>query len=572
MSDSARLPALIPSRMLQAALLLAALVPGLRGQQADLVFRGGPVHTAEPGMATASALAVTGDTIAWVGSTEAAAGWIGPETLVVELNGRPLLPGFADSHMHLEGHGAALVQVDLVGTRSYAMVVAAVVARARLEPKGTWITGRGWDQNDWDLRDFPHHDALSAAVPDHPVLIRRIGGHAVLANQLAMDLASVGVDSAAPPGGRIRRDALGRPTGVFIDNAMGLLSRAVPGATRAQRSAQVETAIADLHANGITSVHDAGVSASTVAVYAELARAGRFDLRNHVMIAAGEPLLNAPSSQTGWPTADLTGQGLIAVRAIKLSADGALGSRGAALLEDYSDEPGLGLITIPDGRTLELAHFAVEHGWQLCTHAIGDRANRMVLDAYSLALSAVDADADLRFRIEHAQVLHPDDIPRFAELGVLPSMQAQHQTSDMPWAQDRLGPLRVRGAYAWRDLLDTGVIIPGGSDCPVERPDPLAAFSAAVTRSDSSGHPPGGWYGEQAMDRDEALAHLTLWPAQAAFDEHRLGSLIAGKLADLVVLSGDPMSVPSHELASLRVELTVFDGRIVYRSGDDNGS
>jgi len=556
----------------RAALWLALLVTPLAAQPADLVFRGGPVHRVEPGARTASALAVSDDTIAWVGAQDEVSEWIGPKTVVVELAGRPLLPGFADAHLHLEGHGAALVQVDLVGTTSYAEVIATVAARANVEQPGTWITGRGWDQNDWDVKRFPQHAELSAAVPDHPVLIRRIGGHAVLANQHAMDLASVGVDSAAPPGGRILRDNEGRPTGVFVDNAMELLGNAIPKTSMEQRRARIETAISDLHAHGITSIHDAGVGASAVSVYAELARAGRFDLRNHVMIAADEPLLFAPISRTGWPTSDLTGQGLISVRAIKLSADGALGSRGAALLDDYSDESGRGLITIPEGQTLKLARFAAGNGWQLCTHAIGDRANREVLDAYSLALSEVDDGAALRFRIEHAQVLHPDDLPRFAELGVLPSMQAQHQVSDMPWAQDRLGRVRVRGAYAWRDLLDSGVIIPGGSDCPVERPDPMAAFSAAVTRSDQVGHPPGGWYADQAMDRDEALAHLTLWPARAAFDEHRLGSLSPGKLADLVVLSGDPMSVPSNEIATLKVDLTIFDGRIVFRRGGDSGS
>ncbi len=543
-------------------------------QPADLVFRGGPVHTVEAGRQPASALAVTGKTIAWVGKTDEAARWIGPETQIVELNGRALLPGFADAHVHLEGYGAALAQVDLVGSESYAAVIDAVVERAAMTPPGTWVTGRGWDQNDWAVNDFPHHQALSDAVPDHPVMIRRIGGHAALVNRAAMALADFGVDSVAPAGGRILRDERRLPTGVLIDNAMALVATVIPQTETAERSRRVATAIAALHRKGITSVHDAGVDAGAVRMFADLARAGRFPLRNHVMIAADEPLLRAPTSQTGWPTDDLTGQGLISVRAIKLSADGALGSRGAALLSDYADAEGAGLVTATPERTLELATFALQNGWQLCTHAIGDRANREVLDAYSLAFSQL-ADmndrASLRFRIEHAQVLHPQDIPRFAELGVIPSMQTQHQTSDMPWAEDRLGPVRVRGAYAWRDLLDSGVIIPGGSDCPVEQPDPMAAFAAAVTRQDSSGTPAGGWYADQAMNRDEALAHLTLWPAQAAFNEDRLGSLTPGKLADLVVLSGDLMAVPSAELADLQIELTVFDGQIVYdRASDDD--
>jgi len=555
--------------------LLSAAPPGALAQSADLLFRGGPVHTVAAGAEPASALAVTGQTIRWVGSAADAARWIGPETRVIELNGRALLPGFADAHIHLEGYGAALAQVDLVGTTSYAAVIAAVVKQAASTAPGTWITGRGWDQNDWDEQLFPHHQALSDAVPDHPVMIRRIGGHAALVNQAAMKLAGFGVESTAPDGGRILRDGQNRPTGVLIDNAMGLVATVIPRPSVAERRRRVISAISALHRMGITSVHDAGVDGGAVAVFEELARAGQFLLRSHVMIAANEPLLRAPHSQTGWPTDDLTGQGLLSVRAIKLSADGALGSRGAALLQDYTDAEVAGLVTSTPERTLELARFAVENGWQLCTHAIGDRANREVLDAYSLAfaqLENVDERTALRFRIEHAQVLHPQDIPRFAELGVIPSMQAQHQTSDMPWAEERLGPIRVRGAYAWRDLLDSGVIIPGGSDCPVERPDPLAAFSAAVTRQDATGSPTGGWYADQVMDRHEALAHLTLWPAMAAFNEQRLGSLVPGKLADLVVLSGDPLSLPSEELAGLQIEVTVFNGHIVYERDSDRDS
>ncbi|MFT7464451.1 MAG: putative amidohydrolase YtcJ, partial [Pseudohongiellaceae bacterium] len=541
-------------------------------QPADLLFRGGPVQTAEPGATPASALAVTGQTISWLGSTDNAASWIGLDTQVIELNGRALIPGFADAHIHLESYGAALAQVDLVGTSSYEDVIAAVVARAKITPKGSWITGRGWDQNDWAHTELPHQQALSDAVPDHPVLIERIGGHAVLVNQLAMTRAGFGMDVVSPEGGLIHRDKQRRPTGVLVDNAIRLVSSAIPHVPLSERRHRVVSAIEALHRQGVTSVHDAGVNGEAVAVFAELARSGGFALRSHVMIAADEPLLRAPQSETGWPTNDLTGQGLIAVRAIKLSADGALGSRGAAMLADDSDDDVAGLVTSTPARTLELARFAVSKGWQLCTHAIGDRANREVLDAYSLALAPLgplEARAALRFRIEHAQILSPKDIPRFAELGVIPSMQAQHLTSDMPWAEERVGPVRIRGAYAWRDLLDSGVIIAGGSDCPVERADPMAAFCAAVTRSDKAGQPPSCWYPAQAMTRDEALAHLTRWPAMAAFDEQRLGSLKQGKLADLVVLSGDLMSAPSGELGALQVDYTVFNGQIVFDRAED---
>jgi predicted amidohydrolase YtcJ len=290
------------------------------------------------------------------------------------------------------------------------------------------------------------------------------------------------------------------------------------------------------------------------------------------MLSSTEPFVSRGEAVAGLPTDDLTGDGRIAVRALKVYADGALGSRGAALLADYSDEPGhRGLLVTPPQELAELIRYALRHGWQPAIHAIGDRGNRLALDAIEQALDAVPVEqragpaTDPRPRIEHVQVLTPQDIPRFAALGVMPCMQAQHQTSDMPWAEDRLGPERVRGAYAWRSLLDSGVPIAGGSDAPVERIDPIAAFHAAVTRKDREGRPPGGWHPEQAMTRDEALRHLTIWPAVAAFDEHRLGTLAVGKLADLVVLSDDLLSVPEDELVDVVVDLTVFDGRIVHR-------
>jgi len=535
------------------------------GAPADLLFTGGPVHTLTDA-GTVSALAVRDGRIAWVGDARDAGAWLGPTTRRVDLAGRALLPGFADSHLHLEGVAAQLADVDLVGTASYAAVVAATAARAALQPDGTWVRGRGWDQNDWPDTAFPHHGPLSAAVPDHPVLLTRIDGHALLANAAALRAAGVDRDTPAPPGGRILRDAEGAPTGVFVDDAMDLFDGLVPPPSDDQRLARLVEAAHLLNAYGLTSVHDAGTYLDTVRLYEELARRGDLTLRLHVMLRADEPALRDPDDEL--PTDDLTGQGLVKVRAIKLSADGALGSRGAALLEDYADEPGhRGLVLADHAEVLELARFALADGWQLATHAIGDRANRVVLDAYEEALAAPPADVDPRFRVEHAQILHPEDVPRFAALGVLPSMQAQHQTSDMPWAGERLGEARLAGAYAWRALRDAGSILPGGSDAPVEVPDPILGLHAAVTRTDVTGHPPGGWHPEQRLTREEALRHLTTWPAFASFDEDRLGALAPGMAADLVVLSGDPLAVPEDALPGLVVELTVFDGRVVHERG-----
>jgi len=546
--------------------------PGPTVIPADLVLLDGRVYTLAGDGEPARALAVRGNRIALIGRSADAHALIGPQTRVVNLAGRPVYPGFADGHMHLSGYGTFLGVADLIGTTSEADVIARAVEHAAGQRPGAWIVGRGWDQNDWSVQEWPDHEALSAALPDRPAVLERVDGHAILANAAAMQAAGIDADVTAPEGGRILRDASGAPTGVFIDNATALIESVIPAESREEVSDGVERAMRALHAFGITSVHDMGVSMATVDVYRSLALQDRFDLRAHVMLSNDSPWIRQAAS--GLPTSDLTGQGLIAVRGIKAYADGALGSRGAALLADYSDEPGnRGLAVSPPEEIEELARHALRKGWQLAVHAIGDRGNRTTLDAFEAALAAVPEDQrpgharDPRFRIEHAQVLSPLDIPRFAKLGVIPAMQALHQTSDMPWAEARVGSQRIRGAYAWRSLLDTGVILCGGSDCPVERPDPIAAFHAAVTRRNEQLEPSGGWYPQQVMTRIEALRHLTTWPAYAAFDEDRLGALEVGRLADLVVVSGDLLTLPEDRLPQQRVELTVFDGRVVYERG-----
>ena len=535
-------------------------------QQADLILTNGRVYTADAAQPRAQAVAIRGDRIVFVGSNQEASTLRGSGTRVIDVAGKTIIPGMSDSHGHLTGLGSALRTVDLVGTRSYDEVVQRVARRAAQLPAGSWVIGRGWDQNDWPETRFPTHQRLSAAVPGHPVVLTRIDGHAVFANARAMQQAGITRTTADPAGGRIIRDDQGEATGVFVDNAMALVRRAVPDETRAETREGIRLAMRELNRLGLTGIHDAGVGCTTIRLYEEMARAGELTARNYVMVAGRDAACLDEMLKAG-PRANVDGKHLLAVRAIKLSADGALGSRGAKLIEPYSDEPNhTGLELIPAQLIKDVAVRALRSGFQLNVHAIGDGANRTVLDAFETALREVPK-ADHRFRVEHAQILHANEMPRFAQLGVIPSMQTVHQTSDMYWAENRLGWTRIQGAYAWRSLLRSGVIIPGGSDFPVESADPLLSFHAAVSRQDANGWPMGGWLPQQRMTREEALQHLTIWPAYASFREDLVGSITTGKLADIVVLSRDIMTVPTEDILAARVELTIVNGKIVYEAG-----
>lgn len=548
-----------------AALALACLAPPATAQTpaapADLVVRNARIYTVDEARPLADAMAVRGGRVLFVGSERGALALRGPETRVVDLAGATVIPGIADAHVHLLGLGMALRTVDLVGTRSLDEVIARIAARARELPAGTWITGRGWDQNDWPDTRLPVHTTLSQAVPNHPVFVTRVDGHAAFANAAAMRQAGVTAETKDPEGGRIERLPDGSPTGVFVDRAMGLVSRRIPAPTRDQVRDATLAAIREVNRLGLTSVHDAGVDAAVVDVYEELARAGTYSLRNYVMIRSDDSTL-ARYFRRG-PQSGLY-DGRLWIRAIKISADGALGSRGAALLDPYSDDPGhSGLILTSGARVQDVAVRALRSGFQLNVHAIGDRGNRVVLDAFEGALRQVPT-ADHRFRVEHAQILHQDDIPRFARLDVIPSMQTTHQTSDMYWVPNRLGYARSLGAYAWRSLLNTGVIIPNGTDFPVEPVNPMFTFHSAVARQDENGWPVGGWFGDQRMTREEALKSMTLWPAHAAFQERDLGSLTPGKYADFVVLDRDIMRVAPDQIRGTRVLATYLAGRPVF--------
>ncbi len=549
-----------------ALLAFAVLVPRqIAGAQRapELIVTNARIHTVDDARPSAEALVVRNGRVAFVGGSSDALAMRGAATRVVDLRGRTVIPGMTDAHAHLYGLGVALTTVDLVGTTSYDDVIARVVARARQLPAGRWIRGRGWDQNDWSDTRFPTHDALSRAVPNHPVFLTRVDGHAALVNARAMRVAKLSATTRDPSGGRIERDTGGVPAGVLVDRAMGFVGDRIPSASRAEIRAATLAAIAEANRWGLTGVHDAGVSREVLDVFEAIAREGKYSLRNYVMIQSDDATL-ARYFRRG-PQNALYG-GRLWIRAIKISADGALGSRGAALLAPYSDEPShSGLVLTPTARVRAVAERALRNGFQLNVHAIGDRANREVLNAFEQALRSVPK-SDHRFRVEHAQILHPDDIPRFATLGVIPSMQGSHQTSDMYWAEERLGADRARGgAYAWRSLRETGVIIPNGSDFPVEYVNPLLSFHSFVTRQDAKNFPAGGWYPAQRVTRDEALKSMTLWPAMAAFQEKDLGSLAPGKYADFVVLDQDIMTVPDERILDTQVLATYLGGVRVYQ-------
>jgi hypothetical protein len=534
---------------------------GITNAPADLIVTSAHIYTVDDTRPAAQAFAVRNGVFAFVGSEHEAMALKGPDTRVIDLHGATILPGLADAHGHLSGLAAFLHDADLTGSLSYDEVISRTIQHAGKPAKGEWVIGRGWDQNRWASKQFPTSDALTHAFPDNPAMLERVDGHALLANARAMQLAGVTAATKDPVGGRIIRDASGNPTGVFVDNAKGLVERVIPDPTPAQFEKQLTAAIADCNRWGLVSVHDPGEPRSIIDAMESMARRNEFNLRGYLLI--GDDSAAIAHYYTLGPRSDLYG-GHIWVRAIKLYADGALGSRGAALLSPYSDDPGnTGLLVSTEAHLQSVATSALRHGFQVATHAIGDRGNRNALDAYEGALKAVPT-ADHRFRVEHAQIIDPADIPRFAELGVIPSMQSSHQTSDMRWAEDRLGPSRIRGAYAWRSLLNTGVIIPNGTDFPVEEVNPLITFHSAVTRQDATGWPDGGWYPEQRMTREEALRSMTIWPAYAAFQEHIMGSITPGKYADFTVLDQDIMTVPTNDILKTNVVATYIGGKAVY--------
>ncbi len=517
---------------------------------ADLVVVGATIRTGDA-PEPARAVAVRGNRFAYVGSTEGALALRGPATQVLDASGQAVLPGLIDAHLHLTGLGLRLHRAMLEQAGSFDEMLERVLVFARNVP-GEWILGRGWDETRWPGRQLPVHDALSAAFPDRPVALTRVDGHVLLANARAMAVAGVDLTTPDPPGGRILRDASGRPTGVFIDAAEALISDKVPKPTHRELMGAVRAAVAECNRWGVTGVAEPGCDDGVLAAQIELIERDEFTVRNHAMLHDEAPLLEAHARQG---LLDGAYDGRLWVRAIKLYADGALGSRGAALLDPYSDDPGnSGLIVTPQARIEEASEAALRSGFQMCVHAIGDRANRIVLDAYEKALRH-SRSGDARFRIEHAQLVAAQDLPRFGELGVIASMQTSHVLTDSSWAASRVGPQRLGGAYAWRSLLDGGARIANGTDAPVEAVDTARSFYAAITRGGDSG---------QCMTRREAFAAMTSQAAYANFQERACGSIAAGKYADFVVMDRDWMTVAAHEIPRTHVLRTYFGGRCVY--------
>ncbi|HYC92667.1 MAG TPA: amidohydrolase [Thermoanaerobaculia bacterium] len=480
-----------------------------------------------------------------------------PVTNTLAIIDGTLLPGLTDAHGHLYGLGLSLSTVSLVNTKSFDEVLARVKERAATTPRGQWITGRGWDQNDWPVKEFPTAAMLDAAVSEHPVFLRRIDGHAAVVNTAALRAAGVTAATKDPDGGRIVRDASGNPTGTFIDAAMDLVESHIPDPTPAQRKAAVLAAAQNIAAHGLTEMHDAGIDAATIAAVKELIDEKRFPIRVYAMLGDNDALLRTWFAQG--PLNEYGGR--LTVRSVKLYADGALGSRGAALLEPYSDDPGnVGLMIAKPEHIEDVARRGRAAGFQINTHAIGDRGVRNVIESYARA----GVVANDRFRVEHLQVIAPDDVAKLISHGIIASMQPTHATSDMYWAEARLGPQRVKGAYAWRTILDARGRLALGSDFPVEEVNPFHGIYAAVTRQDQEGKPAGGWYPSQRLTLAEAIRGFTLDAAYAAFEEKSRGTIEVGKLADFTVVEGNLYEMPATDLYKAKVRYTIVGGEVVY--------
>jgi predicted amidohydrolase YtcJ len=554
-----------PILMLVVATVAFACAPA--EEPADLVLMGGRIVTVDSTRPEAEALAARGQELVAIGSNEEVARFIGTETEVIDLAGGLAVPGLIEGHGHFLGTGRAKMQLDLRPVADFDEIVAMVEMAVTEAEAGQWIFGRGWHQEKWartpqpNVSGLPYHDALSAVSPDNPVMLTHASGHAAMVNGLALEMAGIDRQTPDPPGGEIVRDSKGRAIGVLRETAEDLVGSSIDREwNESTVRRMIELATAESLANGITSFQDAGSSFRLVELLKSMAEAGELGLRLWVMLSEDNESL-----AEGLPGYEVhrAGDGYLTVGGIKRWVDGALGSHGAWLLEPYTDLPtSIGLNIVTPDELRESARLAAEHGLQLCSHAIGDRANRVTLDIYEETISSRPDGRDLRWRVEHAQHLDPEDIPRFEELGVVAAMQPTHCTSDGSWVPQRLGDLRSEeGAYVWRSLLDSGAVIASGTDVPVEPIDPIPSYHAAVTRLLPNG---SAFYPEQRMTREEALKARTLDAAYAAFEEDIKGSLEVGKLADVTVFSKDILTVPEEELLDARVLYTIVGGKVMY--------
>jgi predicted amidohydrolase YtcJ len=547
-------------------LALALTLAGPAPAVGDLLLENAVVYASADAAPARASIVVGEGRIRFVGEpAKARTLAAGARVRVVDLRGRFVFPGFADAHLHLSGIGHGREVADLRGATDAEDAAARIAKVASKRPPGAWVEATGWDQNRWPGRQFPDTGVLDAALGSRPVVASRVDGHAVWVSSAALKAAGIDAKTRDPEGGRILRRADGSPTGVLVDNARALVSRVQPAPTEADLERQLLAGATECAAFGLTEVQDGSAyDPAAIAVLARLADRGALPIRIYATVSPKAGALEEALSK-GVRIGGFSDR--LTVRAIKAYADGALGSRGAALLADYADEPGQrGLLRTSPERLSEIALAARRAGWQVWIHAIGDRGNRAALDAFEAAAEAVPqaAEGATRPRIEHAQVIAPEDFPRFARLGVIASIQPTHATSDMPWAEDRVGPSRIAGAYAWRRLRNAGARLAGGSDAPVESENPLLGFYAAVTRRDLEGAPPGGWRAGEKLSRAEALALFTSDAAYAAFEEGWRGRIEPGFAADLTILERDPMAMPEQEIPSVKVFATVVAGRAVF--------
>ncbi|OZV70080.1 amidohydrolase [Winogradskyella aurantia] len=547
---------------------------------ATMLIFGGTIYTVEEAQPIVEAVAVKDNKILFTGSLAEAEMFKNENTQLIDLEGKTMTPGLIEGHGHFMGLGYNELRLDLLGTTSYQDIIDAVAERVKTAKPGEWITGRGWHQSKWDslpkdmVNGFQTHYRLSEVSPDNPVYLSHASGHAGFANEKAMEIAGLvkladdGIKKFEVGGGEVIVDASGRPTGVFNERAQTLITKHIPERTPETDLQAFELAVKACHKNGITSFHDAGIPKETIALYEQMKTQNKLDVRIYAMLTGWDKdLLNAWYDKGIMVDQDHR----FTIRSIKLNCDGALGSRGAWLLEPYTDrQDHFGHETLPMAFVKETSIKGLEHGFQVCSHAIGDRANREILDRYELAINQLPEKAsDHRFRIEHAQHLHPEDIPRFAELKVIPAMQAVHMSSDRPWAIDRLGEKRIKeGAYMWQSLLQSGVPIVNGTDVPVEPINPIASFFASVSRKTLKGTPEGGYEPEQKMTREQALKSYTLDAAFGAFEEDIKGSIEKGKLADFTIYDQDLMTVPENDILNTRIAMTIFDGKVVFKQKD----
>jgi predicted amidohydrolase YtcJ len=550
---------------------VALVAPRGYGQSkaADVVFKNGNVYTVNERQPRAEAVAVKDGKIVFVGSNVDARAYESSARRVVDLRGATVVPGLTDSHYHLARVGAREMEFNLEGTTSLDDFLAKVKARVARAKPGEWVTGRGWIETFWKPPAFPTRQDLDRIAPNNPVYLTRADGHGSVANSAALKIASVDKNTASPFGGEIMKDKqTGEPTGMLLDRAQGLVSRHIPASTRAELEQALLVGIKRSLELGWTQIQNAGSAFAEVELLRKLYSDGRIKLRIYEAIrglgADVERLLKEGASIGEFDSR-------FTVRTIKVSFDGALGSKGAALLEPYADHDTAGFLTYKEEELLPVFVEALRRGIQVETHAIGDRANRVILDLYERAFKAVPPEqrkiVDPRWRVEHAQIMHPSDIPRFVKLGVIPSMQPSHAIGDLHFAPSRVGIKRLKGAYAWQSFIKSGAIIAGGSDAPVERGEPMIEFYAAVARKDQKGFSGEGWHPEQAVTREQALKMFTIWAAYAAFEEELRGSIEPGKLADLTVLSADIMKIAEADILKTRCVMTVVNGEVVFEAG-----